>query len=277
MISGRIGEPLSDDVLRVVRDSPPYVMKLSYKQRMGSNSNGFYAIERAKERPPYGPLPSSSLANPAPFVHNLVLVVSDCDDEEGVGKILGLIRDRGIHATVIVYDKCNFCRHNFRTMKHVHWLPLLNVGREQHTWMHFLEYYYPVLPPNIILMSSSVHKHDRYGHLQKILEGYPTLPQLCNSEEKEKETRGDFQMTEYDSTPLQKSLTRPFSSWYTENIGPWKGSSKACWNGWASLSKEQVLRHLRSFYKKLKDRLALLGNTSEESHFMERSMGDIFF
>jgi len=274
-LAGRVGAPLSDDVRRILSEKPPYVLKLSHKDKIGGNSNGYFAIQQSKKMVANFPLHSFLAKKPLPFPHDLVVVISDCGDKEGVRKILKLLQDRSVTATVMVYDKCNFCQHQslVTSRNNIQWLPLPNVGREQHTWMHFFDEYYEVLPEHILLMSSSVHKHDRFHHLEEILQEYPPR-HYCRSEPRE--DGGAFTLVEYDGSPLEPSSLKPFSTWFEKNIGPWKGSSRPCWNGWASLGKNEALRHPRSFYRNMKDRLASQGNSSEDAHYMERVMGNLF-
>lgn len=273
-------EPVSENVKNILNSQCPYFLELK-DEEVKAHSNADYAIQffanvadfkNYAPHPPISTIPYDLLSL---FVSNRVpkpasdtlIVLSDCDDHNGVKRIMNLLREKKVQFDVMCFDKCNFGKNIPKE-----WIAktFKNVGREQHTWLYFILLQYDSLPNHIIFMSTSVHKHDRFDHLKKMLENQS--PTCFDRPEKD----GDFELSNYDGVPIPRASLRPFSKWYSSNVKPWTESgSKPCFNGWARVSREQILKRSKDYYKNLMVQLQTK-NTNEEVHFMERSMGDVF-
>lgn len=280
IINNGASEQVSENVKNILNSQCPYFLELK-NEEVQASSNADYAIQftlQLVDFKNYAPIPHISTIPHdllSMFVSNTVvkpssdtiIVLSDCDDQNGVKRIMNLLKEKNVQFDVMCFDKCNFGKNIPKE-----WIAktFKNVGREQHTWLYFILLQYDSLPNNIIFMSTSVHKWDRFNHLKKMLENHsPTCADIP-------EKNGDFQLNAYDGVPIPRASLRPFSKWYSKNVKPWTGDgSKACYNGWARVSKEQILKRSKDYYKKLMVQLETT-NTNEEVHFMERSMGDVF-
>jgi hypothetical protein len=273
---------VSKNVKRIFTTQCPYIVEL-IEEEVKADSNAYYAIEYTmklkKDFKKYIPIPSiiTVPTNLLPLLVSSVevqqpsdtlIVISDCDDKNGINTIINLLKEKNDQSNVICYDKCNFGKNIPRQ-----WIAktFRNVGREQHTWLHFIILQYDSLPNSIIFMSSSVHKHSRLVYFKYMLENpYP----VCGSRDNERNP--NFGLDVYDGVPIPKAKVRPFSKWYSKYVKPWdQNGSKACWNGWARVSKEHILKRPKEFYRQIMVQLEKT-NTSEEVHYMERSMADVF-
>jgi len=273
--------PVDENIKNLIHSKCPYVMKLSKNEDIKTDSNADFLINFSLFMPkdfnnftplpiidtvPFNILPLLISTNKFNAPSSLLIVIADCNDLAGLLKIKDLLHKKKSNASVLCFDKCNFGKNvppEFiaKTFK--------NVGREQHTWLYFIILQYDSLPESVIFMSSSIDKWDRYQHMEKMLEN--NSPMCNRGEEKD----GNFTL-DLHFGPVKKAQIRPFSHWFSKNISEWNPvGSKVCWNGWARVSKDQILRHPKDFYEKL---LTQLENDSnpEEGHFMERVMGDIF-
>jgi len=273
--------PVSDEIKNIIYFKCPYVMKLSKNEEIKTDTNADFLINFSLEMPRdfnnFTPLPIVNCVpfNLLPFLtsidnfkppSSLLIVIADCNDISGLKKIKDLLIKKKSNASIVCFDKCNFAKNvppEFiaKTFK--------NVGREQHTWLYFIILQYDSLPENVIFISSSIDKWDRYHYMQKMLDN--NSPMCNRGEEKD----GNFTL-DLHFGPVKKAQTRPFSNWFSKNISQWNPTgSKVCWNGWARVSKDQILRHPKDFYQNLLTQLESDANP-EEGHFMERVMGDIF-
>jgi hypothetical protein len=280
IVNNGSSEDVSENVKNILNSQCPYFLELN-NEEVKASSNADYAIQFSLQLDDfhgYIPIPHISTIPHdllSMFVSNTIvkppsdtlIVLSDCDDQNGVKRIINLLKEKKVQSNVMCFDKCNFGKNIPKE-----WIAktFKNVGREQHTWLYFILLQYDSLPNNLIFMSTSVHKWDRFNHLKKMLENQsPTCADIP-------EKNGDFQLNAYDGVPIPRASLRPFSKWYSSNVKPWTGDgSKACYNGWARVSKEQILKRPKDYYKKLMVQLEKT-NTNEEVHFMERSMGDVF-
>jgi len=282
VIKNGSNNPVSKNVKHILATQCPFILNLK-EEEVKADTNADYAIEYTFKLKkdfkkyitiphittiPNNLLPLLVSSNEVLQPSDTLIVISDCDDTNGVKTIINLLKEKNDQSNVVCFDKCNFGKNIPKE-----WIAktFRNVGREQHTWLHFIMLQYDSLPNSIIFMSSSVHKHGRLEYLKYMLENpYP----VCAFRDNERNP--NFGLDDYDGVPIPKAKVRPFSKWYSKYVKPWdQNGSKACWNGWARVSKEHILKRPKEFYRQIMVQLEKT-NTSEEVHYMERSMADVF-
>lgn len=254
------------ELKRILEHEPPYVVKMTHHGSEGfaKDSNAWFAIQMSKRaHVPRKIFPMLQL-HPMPPFGDKVVVVADCKDPTGIREL----QDRGSKYgfELVVYDKCNFCAH---VPDGVYCRPLPNVGREGHTFLHFVILHYERLPHELIFIPSVLGKYERSSRFQHLLEDSHHTG--CE----ETIGLGDFILEEYENFPISPADFRPFSHWYKRYIGPWSNKSVPCWNGLMRTNRQRILEHPKLFYQNILTSISAADRT-EVGHFVERCMGDIF-
>jgi hypothetical protein len=191
-----------------------------------------------------------------------VMVASDCNDRESLIVLDNLCTTHNIQ--LLVYDKCNFCKH---VPSHIYSRPLQNKGREGGTFMYFIVKYYDMLPSKIIFTAGRMNVRNRPNILTKMItdENY-----ICETHPLDSDA--GFQLDAYGDGPLTPSEVRPFKYWYKHNIGEWDGTKNgACMGGLIKTTREKILKNPKHVYVNLLNQLNRAEST-EVAHYMERSL-----
>lgn len=262
----------NEELKNILKYTPPYVVKLT---RRGYNekdpehvkTNAYAAIHYAlkQELAPY-PLHEMKQIYPVPkSLSNFVAVAADCNRGEDLKELYKLCHSRDIE--LLVYDKCNFCKH---VPKYMYCRPLKNVGREGHTFLHFVIQHYDNLPVDIIFIPSNLEKHDRLERFKALLDSKETSCEGSIGDQ------ANFELSIYEGKNLKTADIRPFQDWFEKYVGIWNPeSSGPCWNGIMRTNKNRLLKHPKSFYINILNELDLY-DSLEAGHFVERSMAAIF-
>lgn len=165
-----------------------------------------------------------------------------------------------------------------------------NVGREYHTYLHFICTNYNNLPDIVVFIPGSVLAPHKFN---KIMELFNSL----NSTEKvdmlfEKERGKDlknylylFTHENYSSTNVQNNqlnpesslepaVIKPFGKWYENYIGE-KPIPEVWYGGVGVATRERIRKNPLYFYVGLMNQLSVSSNP-EVGHYMERSWFAIF-
>lgn len=219
------------------------------------------------------PAPAPALAtadsDSAMFTSPLVVVVADCRHEGDVVTIRNECTAKG--AQLIVYDKCNFCQH---VPPDVYARPLINRGREGHTFLHFVIRHYHRLPEMMVFLPGNLQKHDRLARFLAIMDD----PDSSGCPGSVLRGMYEFVLDDYEGAPMYPASVRPFGKWFERFVGPWSEEGAGpCWNGIMRTTRAKVLSHPLEFYRAIYDDLMLSPETSTEAaHFLERSMMPVF-
>jgi hypothetical protein len=155
------------------------------------------------------------------------------------------------------------------------YIPLPNIGREAHTFLHHIVNNYDRLDDDILFTNGGICKGDHRSNIFKAcLNGTPG-PYM--------ESLGparDFTIEHWaGSTGVNGELvlaeTRPFSEWYTKNIKEFKDDYIWTPNGIFRTTRDQILKRPKSYYEELL-RQASAGTSTEVAHYLERSWYSLF-
>lgn len=271
MISNR-GQEDTPEIKEIILYNPPYVLKLT-RHLFSDNDPDFYhtnqyaALTYAKEQT-YAPYPLHEMAVVKPsyslFAHK-VAVAADCGETKDIEELHTQCQLHGFQ--LIVYDKCNFCKN---VPSYIYSRPLINRGREGHTFLHFITKYYDNLPEEIMFIPSTLSKHKRLDRFKALFDNTGTS---CKGNLGDQET---FELDFYEGKKVALADTRPFRNWFEKYVGLWDPEAAGpCWNGIMRTSKERIHRHPRTFYINLLKQLSL-HDVYEAAHYVERSMAAIF-
>jgi len=166
---------------------------------------------------------------------------------------------------------------------------LPNVGRCDHTYLHYIVENYDNLPNIIIFLPGSCLDDDKVKKTQFIIKktiqtkntvflGYK-LPDILNN-------IYDFNLTAYScKNPENKKLNpeielkpcpiRPFGAWYLHNFGNIK-TNFISFHGIFSIHKSHILSHPKEYYENLLTYLDTHSNP-EAGHYFERAWAAIFY
>lgn len=264
------------DVHELVRARAPFALKLSHHGSPAdlthTNADAVMSMSLPAAAEGNEKLqPAKTDASKDAWPSALVVVLSDCGHE--LDAALALCRERGAFA--MVYDKCSFCTYVDGDDGHARCRPLPNVGRESHTFLHFIVRYYDNLPDEMVLSAGNMSKHNRLGRLRYMLE-HPGEPCYYINDHLV-EFDGEMILNDWGEK-LAPASVRPFRSWFERFVGPWSSVSqrKVCWNGMIRTTRALVRRQPVEFYGALLTELEAGGSAPEAAHFFERSMVALF-
>jgi len=259
MLAGK-GHGNDDYIKNILNTKPPYTLKLSRHENISENTDGGYAIMISLKTKNTKILPVEPAVS-RDFGDN-IMVVSDCKHEDSIIELDNLCSYYNVE--MIVYDKCNFCKH---VPSRVYSRPLQNKGREAGTFMYFIVKYYNILPNNIIFTAGNTKKHDRIDKLTKMIKDKNYVCETVALH-----TQADFLLDIYEEKPITPAEKRPFKNWYQHSIGEWDDNKHgACWNGLIKTTREKILKNPKQIYINLLNQLNVAEST-ETAHYVERSL-----
>lgn len=189
---------------------------------------------------------------------------------------------------ITVYNKGN--NTDFvKTPKVLNIVPLENIGREGHTYLHHIVENYDQLRDITIFLPGSTNMEDKKNKAIRILELIKNTGNAIfvpdNIHENVKDELYDFVIDEYQSShpsnkelnpekDIDKSDVRPFGNWFETNFGDIVVKNVA-YGGIFSVAKEDIRQHPREYYEKLLSQLSTSSNP-EVGHYIERSWAAIF-
>jgi len=166
---------------------------------------------------------------------------------------------------------------------------LPNVGRCDHTYLHYIVENYDNLPNITIFLPGSCLDDEKEAKTKFIIKktvqtkntvflGYK-LPDILNN-------IYDFNLTAYScknpqnkklnpEVKLQLSPIRPFGAWYLHNFGNIK-TNFISFHGIFSIHKSHILSHPKEYYENLLAYLDIHSNP-EVGHYFERAWATIFY
>ena len=260
------------EVKALLRAQRPYVLKLNRHEGITPethpDANAVFAIGLALDTPHPLPWPRHALCDGLwPPLPDKVMVAADCGLHAEVATLASLCRRLGFQ--LMVYDKCAF---GAKTPVGVWRRPLANLGRDMHTYLHFVATHYHHLPETLVFTATNLSKHARYARLLELLQ---RDDEVCNTSPLDAEE--NFELTSYEGTPLAPASIRPFRTWFERGLGAqWDPKAGGpCWNGLMRTGRTRLLRHPRDLYQRL-CREAAEANSTEVGHYLERAMMHIF-
>ena len=260
------------DLQEILRRNPPYVLKLTWHttlKKIPYNSNTQVAIDVALNQPnaPYPLHQMQYEKQDCPF-SDFVIIAADCKHQESIKQLQTICQKE--NAQLVVYDKCNFCKH---IPRNIYSRPLENTGREGMTYVWFAWFYYYMLPSRMIMIPTPINKHkNRMEYLQRFLADPNAKCSKLNENER------NFTLDVYENKQMIPATIRPFGRWFDYYVGDYveaEHKTPACWNGTVQTSREKILKNSRLYYWNLYQE-SKISNNSEAVHFIERSMGYIF-
>lgn len=169
---------------------------------------------------------------------------------------------------------------------------LKNVGREGHTYLHYIIENYDKLPNIVVFLPGSAMDIKSYHKQMKTLE---IMNMLLNSKDDIisrcvdgdlMDSLKDFILAEYGSSnmenlginnerKLQEAPIRPFGKWFETNFPNIKKVTDIWYNGIFVVTKEQILKNPKELYVSLLKQLDSHSNP-EVGHYMERAWASLF-
>tara|TARA_X000000950_G_C13915316_1_gene660718 strand:- start:1817 stop:2497 length:681 start_codon:yes stop_codon:yes gene_type:complete len=177
-------------------------------------------------------------------------------------------------------------------------IPLKNVGRESHTYLHYIINNYNNLPDIVIFTQGNISDHISHNHQNQPSTYLLSLLQECLNSKLGKSIpkaqyygnnrgpwRPDFNENDRRSRfllnngncPYKNKIYISFRKWFKKYIKrDYPDDAKIYKNGLFAVNKQLILKNPCSYYKKL------LSNVNHdvnpvEGHFMERSWFYIFY
>jgi hypothetical protein len=161
-------------------------------------------------------------------------------------------------------------------------IPLLNVGRDFHTFLHHIVEHYDHLPAtSMIFTAASLQNQKREERLNKLvrMRGVGFFCDWAWGEQQLNDVWSDWTMDEYKNVTLEKATPRGFSSWCKKHVrakdNTFTTRGKRCGNGIFRTTGERLKRRSKSFYEELLDQLAV-GKSPEAVHYIERVTEKVF-
>lgn len=272
-LAGKVADD-DQEVKDVLAQVQPYALKLSRHEQcdgVGDCGNMAAAIQMAKDmkrEPPHHAMRTNIEWTTLPWLKQMVVVIASyCEDIE---EVLQLCTKFDVHP--VMYDKCSFCSQTISSKIECH--PLKNIGRDGHTFLHFVITYYDNLPYNLIFLPGNTSKHNRIGRFETLLAA-PSATTSC--EQESLENLDDFVLNEYEGVSLRPANVRPFRKWFEKFVGVWDTSNGKgpCWNCVMRTTRDRILQKPKAFYERILFEMSA-DNNMEAVHFFERSMGSIF-
>ncbi len=188
---------------------------------------------------------------------------------------------------ITVYNKGPKSAGNFKQIK------LPNVGNESHTYLwHIVNRYDTIAPRTVFIMGSAVSREDRRPILNTLLTKLKTHTKSefdvsCHDVDDLKMNQYDFSIEEFEKSSkentqiinnkkLDLSPERPFGKWYETNFGDYQ-SKKVCFVPNFAVTREDIRRKPKSYYKHLLDKYLSDSIHPEVGHYFERAWYAIFY
>jgi hypothetical protein len=264
MLAGKCNDD-TPDLKHIIKNNPPYVIKLSRYNEPIENSNMAWAIEYSfKTKSLIHETRYKNISSP--LKKDKVAVIADCGNESELKEIQEICDKNDIQ--MIIYDKCDFGKF---CLPGVYCRPLKNVGRDAGTFIYFVITYYSQLPSDIYLLPASIEKHDRKSRFLHMIEDNDYVGYITDKMNEE-----NFTIDEWDGDTLIHASIRPCKSWYEHFVGQWNSSEKTYLrNCTMHTTREHIMRHEKEYFLKLQSQL-VQGRNLESVHFFERGMAVIF-
>lgn len=171
-------------------------------------------------------------------------------------------------------------------------LKLPNVGNESHTYLwHIVNRYDTLAPRTIFLVGSGKisYKKEKIDNLFKYINEHnkSEFRACCGDVGNLKDNQYNFQIDTYekssdenkqvlDDRKLNLSPERPFGKWYEANFGDYV-SPYACYNSIFAVTREDIRRKPKEYYKHLLDKYFSDGVHPEAVHYIERAWYAVFY
>jgi len=165
-------------------------------------------------------------------------------------------------------------------------VPLKNVGREGHTYLHHIVENYDRLAEVTLFLPGSTDADHKKPRATRLLTHLPKGNVFACSKEDVREAMNHFRIDAYLSTHesnrrinadarIQKSDLRPFGLWY-EAFFSGITVDRLTWSGMFAVSRAAILQRPKAFYERLSEELDHHHNP-ETGHYLERSWGAVFW
>lgn len=217
--------------------------------------------------------------------HNLEIVIARYNEK------LGYLNNPPFNKyPVIIYNKSD--NENFtKPDRYYEVIKLPNVGREMHTYLYHIIENYDKLAEITVFLPGSVdieHKIMKANKIFEEIEKYnkKTVIICAGRFDNLKNNMYDFVLEKYKATGIENnnlnnkddlvpSKIRPFGKWYEHHFGD---NITTCLNINLvfSMSKQDILKKPKSYYKKLIKELDSDAN-HETAHYFERSVEAVFY
>lgn len=188
---------------------------------------------------------------------------------------------------ITVYNKGPNGAGDFKTIQ------LPNVGNESHTYLwHIVNRYDTLAPRTVFVMGSAVSREDRRSILEDLFGRIRThrhseFDVSCREVNDLKRDVYDFSLDEFEKSTkentsvvntktLDPSPERPFGKWYETNFGDYQ-SKKACFVPNFAVTREDIRRKPKSYYKNLLDKYLSNSMHPEAGHYFERAWHAVFY
>lgn len=190
---------------------------------------------------------------------------------------------------VYVYDKGGNWQNTSANIKNV---PLPNVGREPHTYLHHIIVNWDALADVTIFLPGSCDANHKWPVAKRTIEhALETRTSVFIAGQKYDNNKMpsdmyNFQLSDWQSSTdinrqsnaesvLSPAPYRPFGKWYDHYIGPTIPFRGVGYYGIFAVARDHIKHHNIEFYKNLKSQL---NNTSnpEAGHYFERVWISIF-
>lgn len=170
-----------------------------------------------------------------------------------------------------------------------HTVPLKNVGRESHSYLHHIVKNYDNLSDITIFLPGSNQMQHKMDASLKIIQNMEKSGKATfvsqDTHENIKDALYDFKLDSYQSTHgenkaanpesnLKESPIRPYGKWFESTFGNILVSPVGYY-GVFSVAKQDILQHPLEYYKSLESQLSTSSNP-EVGHYFERSWAAVF-
>ena len=168
----------------------------------------------------------------------------------------------------------------YPVMQNVDVYQLENTGRDLGAFLYYVYTFYDELHGSYIFTSANLKKHSRQRRFEYLVK-HPNVEFHCPSclsipfMVTHIHTDPAFSITSYEGVNLEPSNIRPYSEWYSANIGPYARTNPLCYNGIFRTNAVRLQSKPRAFYKGLYEQTTIANNT-EVTHFIERAAASIF-
>jgi len=168
---------------------------------------------------------------------------------------------------------------------------LPNVGRCDHTYLHYIITHYHNLPDKIIFLPGSVQsplKFSNARHIMDIIENNHALDEYFKAQSEHDMKAGlyNFMLDEWQASDtdnqklnrekkLEKSPIRPFGRWFEHHFSDKQKIHGVWYGGVFASTRDRIRRHPLELYQRLIRDVETHSNP-EAGHYVERSWFSLF-
>ena len=196
------------------------------------------------------------------------VIVSACNDEKTIKEIKNMLLPYP-NTKLVVYEKCGNNTYDN--------IPLINVGREQHTFAHHISTNYDTLSDKIVCTAGNFDKHSRRRAFLSYALKNNDLDFKCNTEPGEPvklDSLQNFTIATYDGVKQTSAEPTGLANWSKLHIGTFDPLKQACFEGMFQTSAKAVHRRPQSDYQNIVTQLS--SKNPEAGHYMERLQAMVY-